>query len=399
MSGYSWTISPGGTITWGLGTNYVEVTWNASGAQWIAVTYNSPAGCSPTTPTQYNVMVNPLPGAAGTITGTATVCGGTNGVVYTVGMIPDAFTYVWILPVGATIASGAGTSTITVDFGPYALSGPITVFGNNLCGSGAVSPPFQVTVNPLPDTAGVISGPASVCQGVTGTVYSIAPINNATGYVWTVPAGANIANGQNTTSIIVDFTTSAVSGLITVYGTNSCGNGPTGPEFQVTVNPIPPTPIVTVIDDIILHSNIPTGNLWYYQGAPAPPPNNGQEYTATRSGEYWCVVTWNGCSSDTSNHVWIVMPGIETMPENASFNVYPVPNDGRFTASIAYPTTETFTIKVYNQLGVVIHEVKAFEVNGTATRQIDLRPTPAGIYSVVFETGSKRMVRKILITR
>ena len=398
MTGYNWTVSPGNTIYSGQGTNHVQINWLVSGIQWVAVIYTNPSGCSATAPTQLNVFVNPLPGPAGTITGTTAVCGGTNGVAYSVGIIANASSYVWTLPAGASIATGAGTNSITVNFDPFASSGNITVYGNNTCGNGAVSPSFAVTVTPLPATAGVITGPSAVCQGVSGVVYTVPSIANATGYVWTVPTGALIVGGSNTNSITVDFSLSAVSGTITVHGTNSCGNGLVGPEFQVTVNPIPPTPIVTVINDIILHSNIPTGNQWYFQGSLIPGAT-GQEYTADKSGEYWCVVTWNGCSSDTSNHVWIVMPGIQPDPSSAKFVIYPVPNDGRFTISINSPNLENYNIKIYNTLGVMIYEIRNVEVNGTTDRTIDLRPTPSGIYSVVIENSNNRVIRKILINR
>jgi len=38
-------------------------------------------------------------------------------------------------------------------------------------------------------------------------------------------------------------------------------------------------------------------------------------------------------------------------------------------------------------------------VNGTTERSIDLRPTPSGIYSVIFENTNNRVIRKILINR
>jgi hypothetical protein len=398
MTNYFWTVSPGNSIYSGQGTNQVQISWTVPGTQWVAVTYTNANGCNPTAPTQLNIFVNPLPDPAGTITGTAVVCGGTNGVAYSVGPIANATSYVWLLPPGASIATGAGTNSITVDFDPFASSGDIIVYGNNVCGNGAFSPPFAVTVTPLPDTAGVITGPSAVCQGTSGVIYTVPVIANATGYVWTVPAGVTIVAGANTNSITVDFSLMAVSGMITVYGTNSCGNGAVGPEFEVTVNPIPPTPIITVLNDIILHSNVPTGNQWYFQGAPIAGAT-GQDYTADKSGEYWCVVTWNGCSSDTSNHIWIVMPGIQPLPSSAKFVVYPVPNDGQFTAAITYPTLENFTIKVYNNLGVMIYEIRNVEVDGTTERSIDLRPTPSGIYSVIFENGNNRVIRKILINR
>src|ERR1035438_7453346 len=58
-----------------------------------------------------------------------------------------------------------------------------------------------------------IAGPVNVCQGGCGYVYSIAPIPNATSYMWTVPVGASITSGQGTTSISVCFSAVAQYGV------------------------------------------------------------------------------------------------------------------------------------------------------------------------------------------
>ncbi len=245
-TGYTWTVSPDGTITSGTGTNSITVTWNAPGAQNVSVNYTNADGCSALTPTIYPVTVNPLPNPAGTITGTSVVCAGATGVTYSVAPIPNATAYVWTLPPGATIASGSGTNSITVNFANNATSGSMTVYGNNLCGNGTPSPPFNVTVNPLPDPAGPITGTASVCMGSSGVVYSVPPIANATGYVWNVPAGATITSGSNTNTITIDFSLAAVSGIITVSGTNSCGDGTISPDYAITVNPCPCASIPTL---------------------------------------------------------------------------------------------------------------------------------------------------------
>jgi hypothetical protein len=86
-----------------------------------------------------------------------------------------------------------------------------------------------------PDT---IIGPDTLCQGTQGATYSILPLENATGYIWTVPEGALIINGQGTNLIIVDYSLQAVSGNITVSGSNACGNGP-ATQLPVTVNALP----------------------------------------------------------------------------------------------------------------------------------------------------------------
>ncbi len=403
MSAYVWTISAGGVINYGSGTNVVTVSWTASGAQWVRVNYTNPSGCQAFNPTQLNVTVNAPPAAAGSITGTGAVCGGANGVAYSVAAVTGAFSYVWTLPAGATIASGANTNSITVNFAANASSGNITVYANNTCGNGAASPPFAITVTPLPAAAGNITGPASVCQGATGVVYTVPAIAGASTYSWTVPAGAIITGGGTTNAITVDFSPSAVSGNITVLGINSCGNGVVSPDFPVTVNLIPATPFVTNTG-YILHSSAPAGNQWYYSynwsGTGVPIPGaTAQTYdvSLTGQGAYWTIVTLNGCSSDTSNH-WILVVGIENH-SSSTINLYPVPNDGLFNVSITSASNESFSISVYNSLGVKIYEETKVEVNGSLRKVIDLRPIPNGVYSVIFENSRKQVVKKIVVNK
>ncbi|MFP4459142.1 MAG: hypothetical protein ACLFSQ_06120 [Candidatus Zixiibacteriota bacterium] len=61
----------------------------------------------------------------GPITGNETVCEGATSIPYSVDPIADAIDYSWTLPDGASIASGAGTESIMVDFG--SVSGRVCV--------------------------------------------------------------------------------------------------------------------------------------------------------------------------------------------------------------------------------------------------------------------------------
>ena len=63
MSNYLWAVSEGGTITagGGAGNNTVTVTWTTPGAKTVKVNYTNVNGCTATSPTTYNVTVNPLP--------------------------------------------------------------------------------------------------------------------------------------------------------------------------------------------------------------------------------------------------------------------------------------------------------------------------------------------------
>jgi hypothetical protein len=289
------------------------------------------------------------------------------------------------------------TSSITVDFANNATSGPITVNGNNLCGNGSPSPPFNVAVTPLPDPAGTITGDASVCIGTSGVMYSVVAIANATGYVWTVPAGATIVGSSNTNSITVDFGPAAVSGNITVYGSNSCGNGTVSPNFAVMVNPIPPAPLITISTDI-LSSNAPSGNQWYLDNI-AITGATGQTHVATQSGHYWDVVTLNGCSSDTSNHIYYIVVGIGEPNQEGTIAVYPNPSDGLFTLVISTSALQTFNLTVINNLGLTIYASNDIKVNGTVMKTVDLRSAPDGVYSIMLQNNETHVVKKIIINK
>jgi hypothetical protein len=90
--------------------------------------------------------------------------------------------------------------------------------------------------------------------------------------------------------------------------------------------------------------------------------------------------------------------GFNTPPVSETrFVVYPVPNDGIFTASITSSFTQTFDIMIYNKLGQLICEKKEITVSGTRDQQFDLRPLENGIYSVILRGRREVIAREILI--
>lgn len=96
----------------------------------------------------------------------------------------------------------------------------------------------MITESSLPAGAGVIAGPDQLCAASPSVNYSIEEINFATAYVWNVPDGAQILSGQNTNAIVVDFGINTLTGQISVYGTNTYGNGIPS-SLQVTVSEQP----------------------------------------------------------------------------------------------------------------------------------------------------------------
>ena len=186
------------------------------------------------------VSVKPLPGTPGAITGKALVCQGESNVVYSISSVANATNYEWSVPAGATIVSGMGSQSITVSFDNSYAGGVFSVVAVNSCGKSMPSEKL-ISSSELPGAAGVISGPADLCQGTTGVQYSVVPVVNASSYIWTLPTGFTIVAGDGTANIIVDLDPAVdiVNGVIRVLPVNSCGNGIVSPDFNVSVTPLP----------------------------------------------------------------------------------------------------------------------------------------------------------------
>jgi hypothetical protein len=74
-----------------------------------------------------------VPLTPGTISGTSSICANQAGVSYSIASVAGASTYNWTVPTGATIASGQGTTSITVNFGTS--GGSVRVRAGNACGN------------------------------------------------------------------------------------------------------------------------------------------------------------------------------------------------------------------------------------------------------------------------
>ena len=207
----------------------------------IAVTNSGGTGTSASTFT-----IPLLPVAAGTITGTATVCQGVSGVSYSVPAITNATSYTWAYSgTGATIT---GTSTsVTIAFSASATSGNLTVMGTNSCGNGTVSAAYAITVIPTV-VAATTPSPATAATGVCyaggGAVSSVSWSAAAGATSYDVYFGAGSLPGTITSTVTTtSYSTGTLLAGTTYYWKvvpiNSCGNygSPVTWTFTTTSGP------------------------------------------------------------------------------------------------------------------------------------------------------------------
>jgi hypothetical protein len=226
---YNWTVPPGVTIMSGQGTNTIGVTFSnvlAATDQRITVVAFTNEGCSGPSGTMSLTLWKTLPNIP-FISGPTNICSyiGNSSVTYTCDTMMNATSFLWTAPVGGTILSGQGSRAITVSYNSTFTLGSISVTSQSNCGSRA---PRTLTITKaIPATPVAINGPTSACSfiGTTNTAtYSIAPVANATSYLWTVPAGATILSGQGTETVEVGFVQGFVTSLIKVRSVANCGS-------------------------------------------------------------------------------------------------------------------------------------------------------------------------------
>jgi hypothetical protein len=159
----------------------------------------------------------------------------------------------------------------------------------------------------------------------------------------------------------------------------------------VAVFPVPATPEISV-QGMVLTSSACCGNQWYINDAPIPGATN-QTYTATQSGEYYVVVTLNGCSSEPSEAVDIVV-GIGENDANA-FSIYPNPANGWVMCEFPRPAKGQYKIQLYDLHG---KEIRRIDIPaGSKNFKIDLKGLKKGAYIVVAEAEGYTLIKKIII--
>ena len=311
---YAWTVV-GGTITSGAGTSSIQVTWNVVGAGTVDMTETS-GSCS-TVATQKAVTVNAIPTPV--ITGSASVCNGTTGSVYSVTNVVGN-TYAWSVS-GGTIASGAGTNSITVDWN-VAGAGTVDVT-ETITASGCSTASTQKAVTVLSLPTPVIVGAAAVCNGTTGSVYSVTNVLGHT-YSWSV-VGGNITAGTGTNSITVTWNVAGVGTVDVTETITATGCVKSATQKSVTVNALP-TPVIAGATDVCDGTTGSVYSVTSVLGNTYAWSVSGGVVTAG-AGTNSITVTWNVAGSGTVDVTeTITATGCSTAAAQLGVNVNALPN-------------------------------------------------------------------------
>lgn len=261
---YVWTITGGGNIISGQGTNSITVFWSTTGGTTVTVNETIIAtGCAVTSGSLIGVV---LATPTSTITGSANACSSTT-FTYTASA---ATTYAWSVT-GGTISGAANGSSVNVVWGA-AGTGTITlVSSNGICTTNSTLP---VAINATP--APVITGPNAICSGIA-TTFS-ATFNANHNYTWTVINGTYTAGGNGS---VINITPNTGATSVTVSVTANV-NGSTCSGTSTKVLSVNVTPSVSI-----------TGNNVACQ-------NSSQVYTGVGASSYTFSVTGGVITATTA---------------------------------------------------------------------------------------------------
>jgi hypothetical protein len=238
---YDWNISPAAAGTFSGNTASVILNWNPSfaGVATVTVTGINPLCSNGPVSDPLVITVNALPDDPGSISGPASVCQSTNGVVYSVMPVANAISYSWTLPAGASFNVPSAGNSISVNFGAAAASGNISVRAMNGCGGSFNQSvlPVALHARPVPGLSGIVL--VNINDVVT---YSTDPgMNN---YAWSLSGGGQIISGggNSDNTVTIKWITGGAQSVSVNYDNSDNCAALSPASLNITVNELPLKP-------------------------------------------------------------------------------------------------------------------------------------------------------------
>jgi gliding motility-associated-like protein len=189
-------LNPGGTYRWQDGSRFPTFTAKQAGIYWVDVTLGD---CTLRDSVRISVLPKPV---APPIAGSRSVCPGVTDVSYTFVPVSQTFTYTWLVE-GGTIASGQGTQTLRVNWGPANPDARVSLIAQSPegCASDTIYFPVRINVSLDPDQP---IGETLICENAReGQVYRTS-FTQGSVYQWQVNGGT-VVQGQGTPEVTVNW--------------------------------------------------------------------------------------------------------------------------------------------------------------------------------------------------
>ncbi|QED36231.1 T9SS type A sorting domain-containing protein [Antarcticibacterium arcticum] len=247
---YVWTVPSGWTITGGTGTRTITVSASSNSGNIFVIAKNT-CGDSASSANFAVTSVTGVPATPGALTApnlpTGAICPPATGIQFTVPTVTGANSYLWTLPTGWEITSGAGSNSITVRVNSTAATtanASVSVQAVNICGNSEKSTLSGIAIdNHVVTNAGADQTVCKVISPISieGT-YSFSGTNANLKPTWSAPTG--MGSFDNASKLAAKFTPTQAAldaGSVIITLTTDAPSGACGPgkdEMKITFKPL-----------------------------------------------------------------------------------------------------------------------------------------------------------------
>lgn len=330
------TASAADSYLWSTGATTQSITVSDADAYFVTTTNSN--SCASVNSDTVEVVVNPIPTVATSVSGSTTICAGQTVTIRATG----GDSYLW--------STGATADSIVVN-----ASGDYTVQAVTAAGcTSSVSEAVVITVRPVTATPTItVSGNTSICAGETVTLTASA----ADSYLW--------SNGAVTQSITVN-TSDDYSVITTQVG--SCPSA-VSQVVDITVNLVPTAAIsaggaTTFCDGGSVTLTATGGDTYLWSDG-----STSSTLVATQSGNYSVrAISAAGCTSTVSNAIAVTVNpvpstpvvdvnGVTTFCDGGSVTLAAPDafaylwSTGESTQNITVTSSGTYTLRIANNSG------------------------------------------------
>ena len=122
-------------------------------------------------------------------------------------------------------------------------------------------------------------------------------------------------------------------------------------------------------------------------------------HTYAEPGEYEVTLTvMNECGFNSITQTVVVMANaVGEISGISEFNVYPNPNDGRFTMILRGESRGDLEISFTNVLGQTIMQSQLDFRTGNVTKEFSFNDLAAGVYIFQIRSGNQALYRKVVV--
>jgi len=274
-----------------------------------------------------------------------------------------------------------------------------------------ILPPVMITSVYAGPDAEICEGDVAQCSGTASNYTTLFWETSGTGTfddfeiltpIYT-PSADDIAEGSVSLSLnIIDADDQTLSDTMLLSFVNllPAGTMPVGPE-SVDLNIVTQSEYTT---ETIQYANSYMWSIYPLDAGDIA----GTETTGTVdwnmefAGEAWVKVAGvNACGQGADSDSLLIVVynsvGINSFEEAVSVNIIPNPNNGRFTVSVSSKQNSVYNISIVNAHGKTIIEAASVDFNTSAEKSFEMSDVQSGIYYVVLQNNTSRIVKKLLI--